>query len=185
MYGPNSARGSLQGKPQRKSGLSTLRTEFPDHTSSPRRFRSPKRPPHKPVSAIPHLSAQLRSRSPQRIRVPKKPAFADDSIIPPAPFSLRHFVHASLRIPEPPRSVRARASEDLIFAFQEKMCALLEIEVMADDGRSVTVFPSRLNCYIRERSVFPPPARPATRVPKRPMSSVELPFRSAKLAYKS
>jgi hypothetical protein len=39
-------------------------------------------------------------------------------------------------------------SEDVIFAFQERLCAIIEVEVEMSDGRSVQVFPTRLNVFL-------------------------------------
>jgi hypothetical protein len=86
-------------------------------------------------------------------------------------FSVKYFVHQLLGVATPAVSAGLHENEDFIFAFQEKMCALVEIEVIGERGDSVAVFPNRLNMYLEKWSMFSkgPDSRGP---PKRPPSNV-------------
>jgi hypothetical protein len=41
------------------------------------------------------------------------------------------------------------SSEDLIFACQEKLCSIIEIEIESEDGQRSPILPSKMNAYLK------------------------------------
>jgi hypothetical protein len=70
--------------------------------------------------------------------------------VPEAAFSVKQFFHCLWELPMPEQPSESIRSEDLIFAFQEKLCSIIEIEIESDDGKRSAVFPSKLNCYLAD-----------------------------------
>jgi hypothetical protein len=82
----------------------------------------------------------------------------------PTRFSAREFVHSHLEIVSGRHAAVFRPNEDLIFAFQERLCTIIEVEVLTLKGRRVHVFPTKLNDYAENGVVT---AAPEVRTPPR------------------
>jgi hypothetical protein len=39
-------------------------------------------------------------------------------------------------------------NEDLIFAFQERLCSIVEVEILTNDGKQTPIFATKLNDYL-------------------------------------
>jgi hypothetical protein len=63
-------------------------------------------------------------------------------------FSVKRFVYSLWKLPLSTPSSESVPSEDLIFAFQEKLCAIIEIEIESDDGVRSPIFASKLNRFL-------------------------------------
>jgi hypothetical protein len=123
------------------------------------------------------LSTRTRGRSCDPPGRPPRPApdFADD---PPdlADFSdspsseegsemengLKEWVHSVFNIPVIPSQATERETEDAEFAFRERLCAVLQIEIVTDEGSSRRALPTRLNAYLDNPEAGPVSASPKT-----------------------
>jgi hypothetical protein len=85
-------------------------------------------------------------------------------------FSAKKFVHCHLKIPLGHRCVGFHQNEDLIFAFQERLCTIIDVEVKTNAGRLIRVFPTKLNEFahrgvfvVDEEDLVQPNAKPQKR----------------------
>jgi hypothetical protein len=102
-----------------------------------------------PTVAAPEQSSARRSRSvgprpPKLLRVPDTVSTAP----PKVESSVKAFVHRVLCVPNSGDQCSVTQSEDVIFAFQERLCELFEIEIEKDNGVQAQVFLTRLNGYL-------------------------------------
>jgi hypothetical protein len=99
-----------------------------------------------------------------------------------ASFSARDFVHSHLRVPKSRRCVGFHQNEDLIFAFQERLCMIIDVEVKTDGGKQIRVFPTKLNEFAHRGVVIadedligenakPQKRRPLSKTPTRSLRS--------------
>jgi hypothetical protein len=73
----------------------------------------------------------------------------------PAAFSVKSFVHSLFAMPCETFNESAADNEDVIFAFQERLCSIIEVEVVKQSGRSQQVFPTKLNEYLNQTAKKP------------------------------
>jgi hypothetical protein len=79
-----------------------------------------------------------------------------DSDSSDAEFSVKEFVHATLDVPVSVGTSAWAGTEDEIFAHQERLLSLLEIEIVIGD-QQMSVFPSKLNEYLNDDVQFEGP----------------------------
>jgi hypothetical protein len=70
-------------------------------------------------------------------------------------FSVKQFGHSESNIPCVPSKAPDAENDDAIFAFQERLCSIIEVAIMADNGASFHVFPTKLNAYIDKSDAEP------------------------------
>jgi hypothetical protein len=63
-------------------------------------------------------------------------------------FSVKRFFHSLWQLPLSAQPSESTPSEDLLFAFLEKVCSIIEIELENDAGERCFIFPSKLNHYL-------------------------------------
>jgi hypothetical protein len=68
----------------------------------------------------------------------------------PAAFNAKSFVHSLFLIPCQTFKANAADNEDVIFAFQERLCSIIEVEIVKDSGQSQQIFPTKLNEYLNQ-----------------------------------
>ena len=67
------------------------------------------------------------------------------------PNSIQGFIHSVLGLPAEIGGEKQEENEDAIFAFQERLCSIIEVEIVHNDGKRVTVFPTKLNEYLHNK----------------------------------
>jgi hypothetical protein len=70
----------------------------------------------------------------------------------PPPFTVKSFLHSLLGLPCQAAQKHSVKNEDVIFAFQERLCLIIEVEIQTDDQISMQVFPTKLNEYLGEKT---------------------------------
>jgi hypothetical protein len=65
-------------------------------------------------------------------------------------FSAKKWVHSQFNIPFVPCNTPEPENDDAVFAFQERLCSIIEVAIVADDGSSFHVFPTKLNSYLEK-----------------------------------
>ena len=64
---------------------------------------------------------------------------------------IRNLVYSICKIPQTKNKSSFRdENEDLIFAFQERMCSIVEVEVLSKNNKVINFFPLDLNKYIKD-----------------------------------
>jgi hypothetical protein len=81
-------------------------------------------------------------------------------------FAVKSFVHSLLGVPKTQNDSSLPQDEDVIFSFQERLCAIFEVEIETDTGTSLQVFPTRLNTYL-DTAVADPQCSATFAKPKR------------------
>jgi hypothetical protein len=69
---------------------------------------------------------------------------------------IKTWVHAVVGVESPANRSQSVPNEDRLFSFQERLCSIIEIVIVSDDGHSVQVFPTKLNNYLHEAEVLVP-----------------------------
>jgi hypothetical protein len=72
------------------------------------------------------------------------------------PFSVKGFVHRLFGMVARGAGAPSAASADAIFAFQERICTTVEMEVVMDDGTVEPFLLTRVNALLSEASRAPP-----------------------------
>ena len=67
------------------------------------------------------------------------------------PNSIQGFIHSVLGLPAEIGGEKQEENEDAIFAFQERLCSIIEVEIVHNDGKRITVFPTKLNEYLHNK----------------------------------
>jgi hypothetical protein len=121
------------------------------------------------------------SRLPKRLRVPDVVLVPEGDAAgvagqPGGGFAVKEFVHALLGLSNAFDGRSVPQTEDVIFAFQERLCALFEVEIESESGPPLQVFPTRLNAYL-EAIVEDPAAPQAPQAPApKPKRKTSLPI---------
>lgn len=68
------------------------------------------------------------------------------------PQSPHTFLHSLLGIND--GTDHGDENEDAVFAFQERLCTIIEVEIVAKDGKRVQVFPTKLNDFLHNRDAI-------------------------------
>jgi hypothetical protein len=151
--------------------ISTMVTEHPMHYSEAiPELRFPgkvPRPRRKPVAGDgngkpedPHLTELFDLIQFSDSPPPEKPVTPPVVELPspvkePEPFSVKNWVHSTFNIPFIPFERPEQDREDAIFASQEQLCSLIEIEIVREDGAVQRVLPTKLNRYLQAVAVRP------------------------------
>jgi hypothetical protein len=70
-------------------------------------------------------------------------------------FSAKEWVHRSFDLPFIQQAPDME-NDDAVFAFQERLCSLIEVEVVGNEGRPSHVFPTKLNAYLQADNTVQP-----------------------------
>jgi hypothetical protein len=68
------------------------------------------------------------------------------------PFTVKSFVHSLHGVMCQPAQKQQVQSEDAIFAFQERLCSIVDMEIQKDDQVAIQGFPTKLNEYLHEKA---------------------------------
>ena len=72
------------------------------------------------------------------------------------PVSVQELIHSILGLPTETGIQKEEENEDAIFAFQERLCSIIEVEIVSQDGKRTTVFPTKLNEYLHNKTAACP-----------------------------
>ena len=67
--------------------------------------------------------------------------------------SPRAFIHSVLGV-DPGDGECVYENEDAVFAFQERLCTIIEVEIVGENGRRAQVFPTKLNDFLHNRDAI-------------------------------
>ena len=67
--------------------------------------------------------------------------------------SPKSFIHSVLGV-DPGDGECVYENEDAVFAFQERLCTIIEVEIVGKNGRRAQVFPTKLNDFLHNRDAI-------------------------------